>query len=163
MINNKNFDPDLLSIDQVSFKKSTDCVIYYIEYFKDLDSSNSLYLVFNNVGAYIVKNNKNKYLIFASTDKNKETLENYTEWDETKYQIELISGSKPIKYEKDSMKIRFESDDKLPLAKILTIPVCIIVARSVFRDSSNYYPQACLHECLYECEYEYEDDSYSIV
>ena len=102
-------------------------------------------------------------MIFAFTDKNKETLENYTEWDETKYQIELISASKPIKYEKDSMKIRFESDDKLPLAKILTIPVCIIVARSVFRDSSNYYPQACLHECLYECEYEYEDDSYSIV
>ena len=34
MINIKN--PSLLSIDQVSFKKSTDCVIYDIEYFKNL-------------------------------------------------------------------------------------------------------------------------------
>ena len=61
------------------------------------------------------------------------------------------------------MKIRFESDDNLPLCKILNISVCIIVARSVFQENNNYYPQVCLHECLYECEYEDEDDSYSIV
>ena len=36
MINIKNFDPSLLRIDQVSFKKSTDCVLYDIEYFKNL-------------------------------------------------------------------------------------------------------------------------------
>ena len=89
MINIKKFDPNLLSIDQTLFKKSTDCVIYYIGYFKNLDSSDSLYLVFNNVDAYIEENNENKYLIFASTDKNKEALENYTElWDESKDQIE---------------------------------------------------------------------------
>ena len=40
---------------------------------KSLGGENSLYLVFNNVDAYI---EKNKYLIFASTDKNKEELEN---------------------------------------------------------------------------------------
>ena len=56
-----------------------------------------------------------------------------------------------------------QSDDDLPLGEILTIPVCIIVARSVFLENNNYYPQACLPECLYECEYEYEDDSYSLV
>ena len=39
---------------------------------------NSLYLIFNNVDAYIEENNENKYLIFGSTDKNKEALENYT-------------------------------------------------------------------------------------
>ena len=37
MINIKNFDPNLLSIDQISFK-STDCVIYDIKYFKNLDA-----------------------------------------------------------------------------------------------------------------------------
>ena len=52
MINIKNFDPNLLSIDQVSFK-GADCVIYGIEYFKNFDNENSLYLVFNNVDAYI--------------------------------------------------------------------------------------------------------------
>ena len=84
MTNIKNFDPNLLSIDQASFR-STDRVIYDIKYFKNLNGKNSLYLVFNNVDAYIEENNNDKYLIFALTDKNKETLENYTElWDENK-------------------------------------------------------------------------------
>ena len=92
-------------------------------------------------------------MIFASTDKNKEALENYTElWDEIKDQIETISGNKPIAYKKDFMKIKFESDDDLPLGKILSIPVCIITVRSVFQENNNYYPQVYLHECLYEYE-----------
>ena len=61
------------------------------------------------------------------------------------------------------MKIRFESDGNLPLSKILNIPVCIIIARSVSQENKNYYLQVFLHKCFYECEYEYEDDSYSIV
>ena len=44
------------------------------------------------------KNNENKYLVFALTDKNKEALENYTElWDEIKHEIETIRGIEPIK------------------------------------------------------------------
>ena len=52
MTNIKNFDPSLLSIDQISFK-STDDVIYEIEYIKSLGGENSLYLIFNNVDAYM--------------------------------------------------------------------------------------------------------------
>ena len=126
MTNIKNFDPSLLNIDQVSFENN-DSVIYEIEYFKNLDSSISLYLVFNNLDAYIEKSGENKYFIFASTDKNGKALENYTElWNEIKEQIELISGNGVIKYEKGFMKIKFGSNDDLPLAKILNIPVCII-------------------------------------
>ena len=75
MTNIKNFDPSMLSIDQISFE-STDSVIYDIEYItmKRTDNENSLYLIFNNVDAYIEDNNEDKYLIFASTDKNKEAL-----------------------------------------------------------------------------------------
>ena len=76
MTNIKNIDPNLLSIDQASYK-STDCVIYDIEYFKNLNNKNSVYLVFNNVNAYIEENKEDKYLIFALTDKNKEALENF--------------------------------------------------------------------------------------
>ena len=80
--------------------------------------------VFNNLDAYLEKSGENKYLIFASTDKNKMVLEDYPEiWDEIKEQVELISGNKVIKYSKDFMKIKFESDDDLPLGKILHIPV----------------------------------------
>ena len=67
-----------------------------------------------NVDAYIEEGNEIKYLILASTDKNKEALEKYVElWDEIKDQIELISGKKPIKYDKDFMKIKSESDGDL--------------------------------------------------
>ena len=57
---------------------------------------------------------------------------------------------KPIKYGIDFMKIKFQSDDDIPLGKILSIPVCIIAVRSVFKRDNNYYRQSHLHECLYE-------------
>ena len=103
-------------------------------------------------------------MIFASTDKNKEALENYTELsDEIKDQIELISGNKPIEYKKGFMKIKFESDDDLPLGKILNIPVCIIIVRSIFQETNNYHPQVFLHESFYEYQYEFEDGSHVII
>ena len=129
MTNIKNFHPNLLNINKTSFEKNTNCVIYEIEYFKNFDSKNSLYLIFNNVDAYIEYNpteddSVTKYLVFPFTDKNREALENYTElWDEIKDQIETINGDNPIEYGKDFIKARFESNDDLPLNKILNIPV----------------------------------------
>ena len=152
----------MLDIDKISFK-STDDVIYHIEYIEvkrldneNIDSTNSLYLIFNNVDRYIECNTteesiENKYLIFASTDKNKEVLEKYKElWDEIKNLIRTISDGRSIKYGRDFIKIRFESYDNLPLGKILITPVCIIAVGFVFKKDINYYPQAHLHECLYE-------------
>ena len=131
MTNIKILDPNLLSIGQISLKA---LLMSFMTYHNNLNSKNSLYLVFNNVNAYTEENHEDKYLIFALTDKNKEALENYTElWDEIKDQIELISGNKPIEYKKNFMKIRFESDDDLPLGKILNITVCVIIVRSVFQ------------------------------
>ena len=51
------------------------------------------------------------------------------------------------------MKIRFESDNDLPLGKVLSISKCIIAVGSVLKKDNSYYPQAHLHECLYEHEY----------
>ena len=99
MTNIKNFDLNLLSISKVSFEKNTDCVIYEIEYFKNLDSENSLYLIFNNVDAHSECNpteddSETKYLVFPFTDKNREALENYKElWNEIKDQIKRIIGA----------------------------------------------------------------------
>ena len=125
MTNIKNFDINLLSINKISFEKNTDCVIYEIEYFKDLDSENSVYLIFNNVDAYVKYNptdddSKTKYLFFPFTDKNREALENYTElWDKINDQIETINGDNPTEYGKDFMNARIESNYDLPLSKIL--------------------------------------------
>ena len=53
------------------------------------------------------------------------------------------------------MKIKFNSDDNLPLNKILKIHNMTIVLRSVFLEDGlplkkNDYPQSFLDECLYE-------------
>ena len=48
------------------------------------------------------------------------------------------------------MKIKFNSDDELPLNKTIEIPGMIIVVRAAFHENSKHYPQVFLDECLYE-------------
>ena len=154
MTNIGDFDLSLLNIEQIAFK-SNDSIIYDIKWAKNLNCSNSLYLVFNNLDAYIEKSGENKYLIFASREKNEMVLRDYTEiWDEIKEQIELIIGNKMIKYSRDFMKIKFESDDDLLSSKIINILVCVIIIRGVFEEDSLYYPNVLLHEYFYE----YQED-----
>ena len=159
MINIKNFDPDLLSIDKTPFK-SIDATTYRIKYitmksldYVNIDCENSIHLSLNNVVEYIEKNYENKCLVFTSRDKNKEILEKYAKlWNRIKNQIKTINGgecnsNETVQYKKDFMKIRFESDDDLPLGKILSILV-MKITRSVFQEGSKYYPQVLLHECV---------------
>ena len=48
------------------------------------------------------------------------------------------------------MKIKLNSDDNLPLNKILKLYNLTIVVRSVFEEDGKYYPQVFEDECLYE-------------
>ena len=48
---------------------------------------------------------------------------------------------RPGEYEKDFMKTKFNSDDNLPLNKIVKLHNLIIVVRSVFKEDGKYYPQ----------------------
>ena len=64
--------------------------------------------------------------------------------------IEKINNDRPGEYEKDCMKIEFNSDDKLPLNKQLKFLSVTTVIRSVFEEDGKYYPQAFLDDCLYE-------------
>ena len=48
------------------------------------------------------------------------------------------------------MKIKFNSDDNLPLDKTLRLHNLTIILRSVFQEDNKYYPQVFLDECLYE-------------
>ena len=47
-------------------------------------------------------------------------------------------------------KIKFNSDDKLPLNKMIEISSVIIVVRAAFHENNQYYPQIFLDECLYK-------------
>ena len=52
-----------------------------------------MYLIIGEADGYIEEKNGNKYLTFASTDKNKELLEKYTKLeDEMKYLIKTVIG-----------------------------------------------------------------------
>ena len=43
------------------------------------------------------------------------------------------------------MKIKFNSDDDLPLKKALELYNMVVVVRSVFHKDSKYYPQVSLN------------------
>ena len=53
-------------------------------------------------------------------------------------------------YDEKYRKIKFNSDDELPLNKMIKIPSMIIVVRVVFHENNKYYPQVFLDECLYK-------------
>ena len=63
--------------------------------------------------------------------------------------IEKIDN-KPIEYGKYFMKIRFNSDDNLPLNKKLKLHHLTVIVRSVFKEDGRCYRQVFLDACLYE-------------
>ena len=111
---------------------------------------NPLYLLINHANGYIEEKGVNKYLIFDSTDENKELLKKYNDvWNGIKNKIEEVSSGE-CDYEKDYMKIKFNSDDDLPLNKPLKFHNMTITIRSVFEEDGKLYPQVFLDDTLYE-------------
>ena len=89
-----------------------------------------MYLLVNHANGYIEEKNVNKYLIFVdSLNENKELLKKYADvWDGIKRKIKTINISKENNYEKDYMKIKFNSDDDKPLK----FHAMTIIIRSAF-------------------------------
>ena len=54
-----------------------------------------------------------------------------------------------VQYDKDYMKIKFESNDNLPTDKIVNIRLATIIIRSVFAKNDKFYPQLFLDNALY--------------
>ena len=126
-------------------KKFGDCENIY--------SVNPLYLIINQASGYIEEKNGNKYLIFDdSVNENKELLKKkYADvWNEIKNEIKIINGGKENDYEKDYMKIKFNSENDLPLNELLKFHATTIIIRSVFEEGGKLYPEIYLDDCLYE-------------
>ena len=70
------------------------------------------------------------------------------EWNKNK--IKTINGGKENHYEKNYMKIKFNSDDDLPINKALKFHNMTITIRSVFEEDGKLYPQVFLDDTLYE-------------
>ena len=92
------------------------------------------------------KENESKYLIFDSTDENKELLKKYSDvWSGIKNKIEAVSCG-VCDYEKDYVKIKFNSDDGLPLNKPLKFNSITITIRFVFEEDGKLYLQVFLDD-----------------
>ena len=71
-------------------------------------------------------------MVFDSTDQNKGLLKKYNDvFDGIRDKIKEINSDE-CDYEKDYMKIKFNSDDDLPLNKPLKFHLMTITVRSVF-------------------------------
>ena len=94
-----------------------------------------------------MKKNGNKYLNITLTDNNNDVLIKYAEVrNGIKSQIKKINNDSVVEYDKDYMKIKFDSDDNLPLNKVLKFHAVIIIIRSVFERDGKYYPQIFLDD-----------------
>ena len=124
MINIKNLDSSLIKIDQESFKNIDIYQIAYITIKKIHDYQNiysvNPYLIIGKVDGFIEEKNENKYLVFYTTNENKEVFKKYTELqNRVKNETKTINGGKEGKYGKDFINIKFNLDDNLPLNKLL--------------------------------------------
>ena len=155
IIDLKKFNARLLKIDKKSYKSISIYNVGYITKKKiddceKINSVNPLYFLISNASGYIEEKDVNKYLIFDSTDENKELLKKYNDvFNGIRNKIKEIGGNE-CDYEKDYMKIKFNSDDDLPLNKQLKFHNMAITIRSVFEEDGKLYPQVFLDDSLYE-------------
>ena len=132
-------DIDIFNIGYVTKKKIGNCM--------NINSVNPLYLGITCVNGYIEEKDSNKYLVFDSTDENKELLEKYSDlFNGIMSKVREIDDDW-LEYAKDYIKIRFGSDDDLPLNKSLKFHV-----RCVFKEDNELYPQVFLDDTLYELQ-----------
>ena len=115
----------------------------------DVNSVNSLYLRIDNASGYIKKAWTDKCLILDSTDENKDLFKKCNDVFNG-----LIDKTKKIdddwlEYTKDFIKIKFSSDDNLPLNKPLKFYQMTVTIRCVFSEKNKLYPQAFLDGALY--------------
>ena len=162
MIDIKKFD---IKIDKKLYK---DLGIYNTGYitinkivdYENIYSGNPLYLTINHASGYIEEKSVNKYLVFDSMelhstelhskDENKMLLKKYNDvFNGIRNKIKNIRGDE-CDYEKDYMKIKFNSNDDLPLNKQLKFHNMIITKRSVFEEDGKLYPKVFLDDTLYE-------------
>ena len=134
-------DLDIYNIGYVTIKKIGDCY--------DVNSVNPLYLRIDNASGYIEEINKDKYLVFDVTDENKELLKRYDDvFNRIMGKIKII-GDDWFECTKDYTKIKFNSDDNLPLNKPLKFYQMTITIRCVFSEDNKLYPQVFLDDTLY--------------
>ena len=148
------FDGSKIKVDKNFFN---DIGIYYLgyEYKKKIteynvtNSVNPLYLNIKDMKGKFKKrkvDNVRYIIIFGYAD----VLRKFVNiWKSIRVKIEENTGG-IVQYDKDCMKIKFESNDSLPIDNIVNMHQVTIIIRSVFAQNGKIYRQLFLDDALYE-------------
>ena len=130
-----------------------DINIYYINnfYLEDNDiKQGPFYFGISDVYGYFEENNGKKYLNIDNTYNNKKILQKYMPlWDDIKDIIRHKGGKPSTGFVKDNMTFKFDTDNNIPLGKVLKFDI-VILLKSVIEKYFDYYPQVYLEECKYK-------------
>ena len=122
-------------------KKITEC--------NEINSENPLYLRIKDMKGQFKKGKGDNVwylIIFGDAD----VLRKFANiWKSIRAKIEENTGV-IVQYDKDYMKIKFESNDNLPIDNIVNMHQVTIIIRSVFAQNGKFYPQLFLDDALYK-------------
>ena len=154
----KDFDKKKLKIVK------NDCIdryVHHIDYVKNINNVNPLYLIIPEFYGYIEEHEGRKYLNIALTGMNNDVLSKYEKmWDGILEKVRKINDCVYIS-EKDYYKIKVGSvkcdDDKgnidLPLDKLIKFNAVTISNRLLIEKDNRLFLESYLEECLYDDEW----------
>ena len=143
-------------------KQQHDCVdqyIYHIDYAKNTNNVNPLYLIIPEFYGYIEEHEGRKYLNIALTGMNNVLSEYEKIWDEILDQVRKINDCMYIS-EKDYYKTKVGSvkcaNDKdnidLPLDKLIKFNA-VTISNRLLKEKDKLFLESYLEECLYDDEW----------
>ena len=156
----KDFDKTKLKIVK---HNCADWYVYHIDYVKNINNVNALYLIIPEFYGYNEEHEGRKYLNIALTGIKNDVLSEYGKMcDEILEQVRKINDCVYIS-EKDYYKIKVGSvkcdDDKdntdLPLDKLIKFSAVTISNRLLIEKDNRLFLESYLEECLYK-DYWYE-------
>ena len=114
-----------------------------------INSVNPLYLRIRDLRGKFKKGKDDNawYLIISGDADNLRKFANI--WKRIRAKIEETSDDF-VQYDKDYMKIKFESNDILPTDNIINMHQVTIIIRLVFQKGEKLYSQIYLDDCLYK-------------
>ena len=143
LINELKFEAGNLKLDKKTWKNLD---IYFIGYVDkkpewNVNIINLLYLLINKVYGFIY---------FLTIDKVDSVLKKYDQvFSGIKHHINRIDDSEVV-YDTGYDMIEFNSEDSIPLNKLIYFPTITVIIRCVFKQNGVFYPQVYLDDCLYQ-------------
>ena len=160
LVNLLDFKPGKTSIKtesntQNDIKYCVDRYVYHIDYAKNINNVNPLYLIIPEFYGYIAEHKGRKYLNITLTGINNDVLSEYERmWDGILEQVRKINDCAYI-FEKDYYKIKVGSVkcEDLRLDKLIKFNAVAISNRLLIEKDSRFILESYLEECLYDDEW----------